>query len=64
MNEFAARWSLDLVAASGGGTSRVFRCFKRDIGTSAWLKLTPERIAQEEAEALRAWAKTPSPSGG
>ncbi len=39
----------------------MFRCFKRDTGTSAWLKLTPDpAIAQEEAEALRVWAKTPS----
>ncbi|MBB4903577.1 aminoglycoside phosphotransferase family protein [Streptomyces griseomycini] len=61
MDELAARWDLELVAAGGGGTSRVFRCFRRDTGTSAWLKLTPEPgIAREEAEALRAWAKTPS----
>ncbi|MFI0037682.1 hypothetical protein ACH4NS_19665 [Streptomyces mutabilis] len=61
MDELAARWDLALVAAGGGGTSRVFRCFKRDTGISAWLKLTPEPgIAREEAEALRAWAKTPS----
>jgi streptomycin 6-kinase len=61
VDELAARWDLELVAAGGGGTSRVFRCIKRDTGTSAWLKLTPEPgIAQEEAEALRAWAKTPS----
>jgi streptomycin 6-kinase len=61
VDELAARWNLELVASGGGGTSRVFRCFKRDTGTSAWLKLTPEPgIAREEAEALRAWAKTPS----
>lgn len=61
VDELAARWDLELVAAGGGGTSRVFRCFRRDTGTSAWLKLTPEPgIAREEAEALRAWAKTPS----
>lgn len=61
VEELAARWNLELVAAGGGGTSRVFHCFKRDTDTSAWLKLTPEpEIAQEEAEALRAWAKTPS----
>jgi streptomycin 6-kinase len=60
VSELAARWSLELVAAGGGGTSRVFRCFRRDTGASVWLKLTPEpAIAQEEAEALRAWAKTP-----
>ncbi|MFK8846061.1 aminoglycoside phosphotransferase family protein [Streptomyces sp. Ac-502] len=56
-----ARWRLDLVEADGGGTSRVFRCRRRDTGTSAWLKLTPEpAIAREEAEALSAWAGTPS----
>ncbi|WP_093802087.1 aminoglycoside phosphotransferase family protein [Streptomyces sp. Wb2n-11] len=61
VDELAARWDLTLVAAGGGGTSRVFRCFTRDTGASAWLKLTPEPlIAREEAEALRAWAKTPS----
>lgn len=61
VGELAARWNLDLVAAGGGGTSRVFRCLRRDTGTSAWLKLTPEpSIAREEAEALRAWAGTPS----
>ncbi|MEU6097010.1 aminoglycoside phosphotransferase family protein [Streptomyces sp. NPDC047079] len=39
----------------------MFRCFKRDTDTSAWLKITPEPgTAREEAEALRAWAKTPS----
>jgi streptomycin 6-kinase len=61
VHELAARWDLDLVAASGGGTSRVFRCLQRDTGVSVWLKLTPEPlIAREEAEALRAWADTPS----
>ncbi|MER8090698.1 aminoglycoside phosphotransferase family protein [Streptomyces sp. NPDC087532] len=61
VHELAARWNLDLVAASGGGTSRVFRCVQRDTGASVWLKLTPEPlIAREEAEALRAWADTPS----
>ncbi|MEU2980556.1 aminoglycoside phosphotransferase family protein [Streptomyces hirsutus] len=61
VHELAARWDLDLVGASGGGTSRVFRCLQRDTGASVWLKLTPEPlIAREEAEALRAWADTPS----
>ncbi|MFE0331586.1 aminoglycoside phosphotransferase family protein [Streptomyces sp. NPDC003753] len=61
VGELAARWNLDVVATGGGGTSRVFRCLRRDTGTSAWLKLTPQpAIAREEAEALRAWAKTPS----
>ncbi|MFE3905400.1 aminoglycoside phosphotransferase family protein [Streptomyces sp. NPDC059153] len=61
VHEIAARWNLDLVAAGGGGTSRVFRCLQRDTGASVWMKLTPEPlIAREEAEALRAWADTPS----
>ncbi|MFI1018886.1 aminoglycoside phosphotransferase family protein [Streptomyces sp. NPDC020965] len=61
VHELAARWNLDLVAAGGGGTSRVFRCLQRDTGASVWMKLTPEPlIAREEAEALRAWADTPS----
>ncbi|MDO0929569.1 aminoglycoside phosphotransferase family protein [Streptomyces sp. TG1A-8] len=61
VHELAVRWHLDLVAASGGGTSRVFRCLQRNTGASVWLKLTPEPlIAREEAEALRAWADTPS----
>ena len=61
VSELAARWNLDPVAAGGGGTSRVFRCLSRDTGTSVCLKLTPEpAIAREEAEALRAWADTPS----
>ncbi|MGW0486082.1 aminoglycoside phosphotransferase family protein [Nonomuraea sp. NPDC003214] len=61
MTELAARWDLTPVAAGGGGTSRVFRCVKRDTGISAWLKVTPDpEIAREEAEALRAWEKTPS----
>ncbi|MER6104461.1 aminoglycoside phosphotransferase family protein [Streptomyces sp. NPDC001832] len=61
VHELAASWNLDLIAAGGGGTSRVFRCLQRDTGASVWLKLTPEpSIAREEAEALRAWADTPS----
>ncbi|MFF9511488.1 aminoglycoside phosphotransferase family protein [Streptomyces sp. NPDC014727] len=61
VHELAARWNLDLVAAGGGGTSRVFRCLQRDTGASMWLKLTPEPlIAREEAEALQAWADAPS----
>ncbi len=50
-----------LVAASGGGTWRVFRCLQREHDASMWLKLTPQPLtAREEAEALRAWADTPS----
>ncbi|MEU2441043.1 aminoglycoside phosphotransferase family protein [Streptomyces rubradiris] len=59
--ELATRWDLDVLAAGGGGTSRVFRCARRGTGAPVWLKLTPEHtIAGEEAEALRAWAGTPS----
>lgn len=48
VDELAVRWNLALLTAGGGGTSRVFRSFKRDTGTSAWLKLTPEPgIARE-----------------
>lgn len=61
VGELAARWDLELVAAGGGGTSRVFRCVRRGTGASVWLKLTPEPVlACEEAEALRAWAGKPS----
>ncbi|URN16600.1 MULTISPECIES: aminoglycoside phosphotransferase family protein [Streptomyces] len=61
VGELAARWHLEPVQAGGGGTSRVFRCLRRDTGAPVWLKLTPEpAIAREEAEALRAWAGTPS----
>ncbi|MFF0751889.1 aminoglycoside phosphotransferase family protein [Streptomyces sp. NPDC004267] len=61
VHELAARWNLDLVAAGGGGTSRVFRCVRRDTGASMWLKLTPQPlVAREEAEALGAWADVPS----
>ncbi|WP_418960318.1 aminoglycoside phosphotransferase family protein [Streptomyces tritici] len=59
--DLADRWDLAVVEAGGGGTSRVFRCAKRDTGASVWLKLTPDpTIAREEAEALRVWEATPS----
>lgn len=59
--ELAARWDLRPLEAGGGGTSRVFRCVRRDTGAPVWLKLTPEpAIARAEAEALRAWAFSPS----
>lgn len=61
VDTLTARWRLKLVEANGGGTSRVFRCLRRDTGTSAWLKLTPEpALAREKAAALTAWAGTPS----
>ncbi|WP_345034676.1 aminoglycoside phosphotransferase family protein [Streptomyces sannanensis] len=61
VGELAVRWGLDVVEAGGGGTSRVFRCLRRDHGSFVWLKLTPDTgIAAEEAEALQAWAGTPS----
>lgn len=57
----AARWDLEIVGAGGGGTSRVFHCLRRQDGSHAWLKVTPNpAIAAEEAEALRAWAGRPS----
>ncbi|MFE2699409.1 aminoglycoside phosphotransferase family protein [Streptomyces mirabilis] len=61
VGRLAARWDLELVGTGGGGTSRVFRCLRREDGSPVWLKLTPDPvIATEEAEALRAWAGTPS----
>ncbi|MFI8003058.1 aminoglycoside phosphotransferase family protein [Streptomyces sp. NPDC086010] len=55
------RWGLDVHEAGGGGTSRVFRCTRREDGTLLRLKLTPDPvIAAEEAEALAAWAGTAS----
>jgi streptomycin 6-kinase len=61
VGRLVARWDLELVGAGGGGTSRVFRCLRREDGSPAWLKLTPDPvIASEEAEALQAWAGTPS----
>jgi len=55
------RWNLNVLAAGGGGTSRVFRCSRQDDGATVWLKLTPDpEIAALEAEALRAWADVPS----
>ncbi|MFB7944726.1 aminoglycoside phosphotransferase family protein [Kitasatospora phosalacinea] len=60
VGELAGRWGLEVLAAGGGGTSRVFRC-GRSGGGVVWLKLTPEpAIAREEAEALRHWAAVPS----
>jgi streptomycin 6-kinase len=61
VDRLAAKWNLDLVETGGGGTSRVFRCRRRDTGAYVWMKLTPDPVvAAEEAEALTAWAGTPS----
>ncbi|WP_329034828.1 aminoglycoside phosphotransferase family protein [Streptomyces sp. NBC_00178] len=55
------RWGLDVHEAGGGGTSRVFRCTRREDGTLVRLKLTPDPVvAAEEAEGLAAWAGTAS----
>ncbi|MEO3783937.1 aminoglycoside phosphotransferase family protein [Actinocorallia sp. B10E7] len=55
------RWGLEVIGSGGGGTSRVFRCMRRDGRAPVWLKLTPDPvIAGEEAEALQAWAGRPS----
>ncbi|MFI8083293.1 aminoglycoside phosphotransferase family protein [Kitasatospora sp. NPDC086009] len=60
VEELARRWSLELRAAGGGGTSRVFRCERGD-GAAVWLKLTPDpEVATQEAVALRAWSGLPS----
>lgn len=57
VESLATRWNLEVTGSDGGGTSRVFRCLRRDDGTSVWLKLTPDPvIAREEAQALCAWA--------
>ncbi|MDF3301449.1 aminoglycoside phosphotransferase family protein [Streptomyces tropicalis] len=64
VGRLAERWDLDVLAAGGGGTSRVFRCARRGTAAAVWLKLTPEpAIAREEAEALRAWTATPAVVG-
>ncbi|QCD60389.1 aminoglycoside phosphotransferase family protein [Streptomyces hawaiiensis] len=59
VGELAARWDLRAVESLGGGTSRVFRCLRRGVGQTVWLKVTPEAaIAEEEAEALSLWTGT------
>ncbi|HEY0936645.1 MAG TPA: aminoglycoside phosphotransferase family protein [Trebonia sp.] len=56
---YCRRWSLELDEMLPGGTSCVFRG-RQDGGRPVVLKLTPDRsIAQSEAVALRAWARTP-----
>jgi streptomycin 6-kinase len=53
------RWGLELDEALFGGTSRVF-LGRQDGARPVVLKMTPDRsIAESEAIALRAWARTP-----
>ncbi len=53
------RWGLELDEALSGGTSRVF-IGRRRGGRGMVLKLTPDQaVAETEAVALRAWARTP-----
>lgn len=61
VERLSAHWGLDVREAGGGGTSRVFRCTRREDGSTVRLKLTPDPfIAAEEAEALAAWATSTS----
>jgi hypothetical protein len=56
---YCRRWGLELDEALSGGTSRVF-LGRQDDARPVVLKLTPDRsIAESEAAALRAWARTP-----
>jgi len=56
---YCRRWGLELDEALSGGTSRVF-LGRQDGARPVVLKLTPDRsIAESEAIALRAWARTP-----
>jgi len=56
---YCQRWGLELDEALSGGTSRVF-LGRQDGARPVVLKLTPDRsIAESEAIALRAWARTP-----
>jgi streptomycin 6-kinase len=56
---YCERWGLELDEAQSGGTSRVF-LGRQDGARPVVLKLTPDRsIAESEAIALRAWARTP-----
>ena len=56
---FCQRWDLELDEALSGGTSRVF-LGRQNGARPVVLKLTPDRsIAESEAIALRAWARTP-----
>ena len=56
---YCRRWGLDLDEALSGGTSRVY-LGPQDGARPVVLKLTPDRsIAESEAIALRAWARTP-----
>ena len=56
---YCRSWCLELEEMLPGGTSCVFRG-RQDGGRPVVLKLTPDRsIAESEAVALRAWARTP-----
>ncbi|GAA4034386.1 aminoglycoside phosphotransferase family protein [Allokutzneria multivorans] len=60
VESLCARWNLTVEhAIAVGGTSRVFRC-RREDGSRAFLKLTPDReVATTELTALRAWRRSP-----
>ena len=59
VEECCRRWGLELDEALSGGTSRVF-IGRRRGGCGMVLKLTPDSsVAEGEALALRAWARTP-----
>jgi streptomycin 6-kinase len=59
VEECGRRWGLELDEALSGGTSRVF-IGRRRGGRGVVLKLTPDRsVAETEALALHAWARTP-----
>ncbi|MCP3805433.1 aminoglycoside phosphotransferase family protein [Allokutzneria sp. A3M-2-11 16] len=60
VESLCARWDLTVEqAVAVGGTSRVYRC-RREDGSRAFLKLTPDReVAATELIALRAWRRSP-----
>jgi streptomycin 6-kinase len=59
VSAYCQRWGLELDEALSGGTSRVF-LGRQDGSRPVVLKLTPDpSIAESEAIALRAWARTP-----
>ncbi|SDM21359.1 aminoglycoside phosphotransferase family protein [Allokutzneria albata] len=60
VESLCAQWKLSVErAVAEGGTSRVYRC-RREDGSRAFLKLTPDReVAAAELVALRAWRRSP-----